>query len=111
MEYLWNLLSAMIGLIVSLLAALTSVQIYSQKGILEGEIKRQALSMILRSGLTTVVVICIGSGVVLFLQVYGKRGGGGTRQERHGFRPEGDAVVFGFRYGDWHTEGEAGRYL
>lgn len=37
----WKLLSAMMGLIVSLLAALTFVQIYSQKGILEGELNNR----------------------------------------------------------------------
>jgi len=37
----WKLLSAMMGLIVSLLAALTSVQIYSQKGVLEGELNNR----------------------------------------------------------------------
>ncbi len=37
----WKLLFTMIGLIIGLLAALTFVQIYSQKGILEGELKNR----------------------------------------------------------------------
>lgn len=37
----WKLLFTMIGLVIGLLGALTFVQIYSQKGILEGELKNR----------------------------------------------------------------------